>query len=898
MASRLSSLPLLLLPKTTVLLPGVVMTLAISRHENAALLADVCATAMKPPSLLAATEQQQPTYVGCVTWKASSAAELALVRRSATTEEPPEQDREHADMENSASANPTSLDDEQMFYQYGCAAQIIRVERTTSGTYQVVLEGLSRFQVTEVTQRAPYYTAHVRHMVDTILVASDIPTYTVVAQFKRLARELLTAVKSIATAGISSASTSNSSMPNFVSNLRTLRALESLVNDSGFQDTGKVADFLVFALDAPVADKITILACEDVRARLEKAVELVNQQLNMIKISQKINTSVDSNLNKKQRDFLLRQQLNAIRQELGEKDGDDNEEDDVAELAQKLEDAKLTSDAEKVVQRELKRLKRMHPTQAEYQVCRTYLETIADIPWSVATDDKIDASTLRAAKEQLDHDHYGLETVKRRLLEYLAVVRLKSRGMDHSVIEKAPILLLVGPPGVGKTSLARSVATALGRKFYRISLGGVRDEAEIRGHRRTYVGAMPGLIVQGMRKVGVVNPVFLLDEIDKLGENNFHGDPSAAMLEVLDPEQNHTFTDHYVNIPIDLSKTLFIATANSLDSISAPLLDRMEMISLSGYTYLEKMHIAEQYLVPKQLAANGLKTGQVQLDDDALLKIATSYTREAGVRNLEREIATVCRGKAVEFAESIEDDDALSSGNQHKDFNPVVTVSDVGKYLGMEKYESEIASQDNRPGVVAGLAYMGSGNGGLLYIEATKFPTAGGSGGGGLQLTGNLGAVIKESAMIALTWVRAHGYELQLVASPTESSVAGYDVHMHMPAGAVPKDGPSAGVAMAVSLVSLLSSRAVAPDIAMTGELTLRGQVLPVGGIKEKVLAAHRAGIRKVILPARNRKDVEQDMPANVKKEIAFVFADNLWDVLNEIWPAATRPLAIVESRL
>lgn len=520
----------------------------------------------------------------------------------------------------------------------------------------------------------------------------------------------------------------------------------------------------------------------------------------------------------------------------------------------------------------------MQPTQAEYQVCRTYLETLSEIPWSVATDDKIDAEMMHGAREQLDHDHYGLEQVKKRLLEYLAVIRLKSRGQDKSVIEKAPILLLVGPPGVGKTSLAKSVASALGRKFYRISLGGVRDEAEIRGHRRTYVGAMPGLIVQAYRKVGVINPVVLLDEIDKMGENSVHGDPSAAMLEVLDPEQNNAFNDHYVNVPLDLSKTLFIATANSLDTIPAPLLDRMETIRLSGYTYLEKKHIAQQFLIPKQVVANGLENGQLNLTENALLKIATSYTREAGVRHLEREIAAVCRGKAVEFASFLENETA-------EKYESLVNENDVEKYLGMEKFESEIAGRELKPGVVTGLAYMGSGNGGLLFIEASKYARGAGSGGGGggLQLTGNLGAVIKESAMLALTWVRAHGFELQLVDASTDNPLAGYDVHIHAPAGAIPKDGPSAGVAMTVALVSLLSMKPVPAEVAMTGEMTLRGQVLPVGGIKEKVLAAHRAGIRKILLPLRNRKDVEHDMPQNVRDEIVFVYLSSIWDALAEV---------------
>ncbi|KAK9352429.1 Lon protease C-terminal proteolytic domain-containing protein [Lipomyces doorenjongii] len=881
MAPKPHSLPLFFLPHTTVLLPGVVLALAISRPDNNALVAALYKAAN------AGVGDRINSLVGCLPWQSSidesdASGKVAMIVDG------------RAESDNATALVKVGNRDDRLFYEYGCMARIIRLDRTVTGGLQVVLEGVSRFHVAKVTQQTPYYVVDVEHFKETLLDSSDIPTYTVVAQLKRLSRDLIAVLKSLSSSSSSTVTPIPSGGPQLANNAGALRRLEALVNNSSFQDAGKIADLMVFALDVPVGEKLQFLQTEDINIRLEKAVELLSRQLNMIKLSQKINTSVDSSLSKKQRDFLLRQQLKAIRQELGEKDSDGNDEDDYTELVKKLEAAKLTPEAGKVVQRELKRLKRMHPTQAEYQVCRTYLETLAEIPWSAATDDKIDSATIRAAKEQLDHDHYGLESVKRRLLEYLAVVRLKSRGQDHSVIEKAPILLLVGPPGVGKTSLARSVATALGRKFHRISLGGVRDEAEIRGHRRTYVGAMPGLIVQGLRKAGVVNPVFLLDEIDKVGENNFHGDPSAAMLEVLDPEQNHTFNDHYVNIPIDLSKTLFIATANSTDTISPPLLDRMEMISLSGYTYLEKKHIAQQYLLPKQITANGLGPEQVQVSDDVLLKIATSYTREAGVRNLEREIATVCRGKAVEFAESLE---PTGDGAKKKVYNPIVTVDDVETFLGMEKYESEIAARENRPGVVTGLAYMGSGNGGLLFIEASKYPSSG-SGGGGLQLTGNLGDVIKESAMIALTWVRAHGFELQLVDTRTENPVANNDIHIHAPAGAIPKDGPSAGVAMTVALVSLLGMKPVPADVAMTGEITLRGQILPVGGIKEKVLAAHRAGIRKIILPARNKKDVEHDMPANVKAEVTFVFVGNMWDVLNELWPETVRPIAIVESRL
>ncbi|KAK7202751.1 ATP-dependent protease La 2 [Myxozyma melibiosi] len=877
MAPNPPSLPLFLLPPPTVLLPSVVLALGVTRPDNAVLISALHRQTLASPG---------DRLVGCVTLVNATQSEGAAPSDSAATDGLTDSDSDKQIVKHGLST----------IHHFGCLARVVRIERGPTGQLQVVLEGLSRFRITSLVSAEPYYTANVSHFIDAPLDATDIPTYTLVAQLKRLARDLITFLKSSSS---SSSSPSSSSQPPLAATLptnpRAIRRLESVVNHSSFQDSGKLADLLVFTLDVPVEQKIALLAIEPTKERLAKAVELLSQQINMFKISQSINTSVDTNLNKKQRDFLLRQQLKAIRQELGDKDAEANEDEDIEELTKKLESANLPAEAEKVVTRELKRLKRMQPTQAEYQVCRTYLETLSEVPWSTATDDKIDGAMIRAAKEQLDHDHYGLDQVKRRLIEYLAVIRLKSRGQDKSVIEKAPILLLVGPPGVGKTSLAKSVATALGRKFARISLGGVRDEAEIRGHRRTYVGAMPGLIVQAYRKAGVINPVILLDEIDKLGENSVHGDPSAAMLEVLDPEQNNSFVDHYINIPIDLSKTLFIATANSLETISAPLLDRMETIELSGYTYLEKKHIAQQYLIPKQIVANGLEPGQVTITDDALLKIATCYTREAGVRHLEREIASVCRGKAVEFASLYEDE--IEHDDIKGKYEAVVTEPEIEKYLGMEKFENEIANRENRPGVVTGLAYMGSGNGGLLFIEASKY-YSGSSGGGGLQLTGNLGAVIKESAMLSLTWVRAHGFELQLVDSRTENPLAGFDVHMHAPAGAIPKDGPSAGVAMTVALVSLLTMKAVPADLAMTGEMTLRGQVLPVGGIKEKVLAAHRAGIRKILLPARNRKDVEHEMPANVKEEIVFVYLFSIWDALAEIWPETVRPVAIVESRL
>jgi len=552
----------------------------------------------------------------------------------------------------------------------------------------------------------------------------------------------------------------------------------------------------------------------------------------------------------------------------------------------------------------------MSPAQAEYQVCRNYLETLAEIPWTKVTEDHLDTTVITRARKQLDDDHYGLEKIKKRLLEYLAVLKLKravnadldvqiaklneesksakdhvgeipeeKRLLDHKrMLDKAPILLLVGPPGTGKTSLAKSVAASLGRKFHRISLGGLKDESELRGHRRTYVAAMPGAIINGLKKVGVANPVMLLDEIDKLGMANFHGDPSAAMLEVLDPEQNHAFVDHYVNIPVDLSRVLFIATANSLDTIPPPLLDRMETIRLSGYTTLEKRHIATRHLLPKQITTNGLAEDQVKLDTDALDKIITSYTRESGVRNLEREIGSVCRFKAVEFAEA---QDASKTTN----YNPNVTLTDLEDILGIERFEEEIAERTSRPGVVTGLvAYSTGGQGSILFIEIADMP-----GKGRVQLTGKLGEVLKESVEVALTWVKAHACELGLTPDPSEDIMKNRSIHVHCPSGAIPKDGPSAGMAHTIALISLFSGRAVPPTMAMTGEITLRGKVTPVGGIKEKLIGALRAGVKTVLLPIGNRKEAK-DLPQEVKDGLEIIHVSHVWEAMRHVWPGAHFP--------
>jgi len=698
-------------------------------------------------------------------------------------------------------------------------------------------------------------------------------------------------------------------------------------------------------------DKLRILCAFPVRDRLERIVEILQRQIGSIQGNSRI-MSITTNV--PQNGAIDVETLNRLRQDprfrgmsngqapgnsglpggFGASGGQGNDEEanEVEELKKKLDEAKLTPDAQKVADRELKRLAKMNPAQAEHQVCRNYLENLAEIPWTKMTEDNLDAATLSEARKQLDDDHYGLEKIKKRLLEYLAVLKLKqavnmdlekqilaiteasrpkeepkeeaNSGDEEAVapvtkqqeqpreqtpeelsilkhkkmVDKSPILLLVGPPGTGKTSLAKSVATALGRQFHRISLGGVRDEAEIRGHRRTYVAAMPGLIVNGLKKVGVANPVFLLDEIDKVGTSSYHGDPSAAMLEVLDPEQNNSFIDHYVNIPIDLSKVLFIATANTLDTIPPPLLDRMETIQLSGYTTLEKRHIATRHLIPKQITTNGLKSEDVQMDEDVIDRVITSYTREAGVRNLEREIGSVCRSKAVQFAEA-RDTNTLPA------YSPTIKIDDLEDILGVERFEEELAARSSQPGIVTGLvAYSTGTQGSILFIEVADMP-----GSGRVQLTGKLGDVLKESVEVALSWVKSHAYELALTHDPNEDIMKARSIHVHCPSGAIPKDGPSAGLAHTIALISLFSGKTVPPSLAMTGEVSLRGKVMPVGGIKEKLIGALRAGVKKVLLPQQNRKDVK-DLPVEVKEGLKIVHIGHIWEALPQVWPDAEWP--------
>ncbi|KAH7089274.1 Lon protease C-terminal proteolytic domain-containing protein [Paraphoma chrysanthemicola] len=821
-------------------------------------------------------------------------------------------------------------------YGYACVAKVSGVQGRRQGDLSLVVEGLERVRVVDVVQERPYFEGELAAVDEHI----DVTSPELLEQFnllKQLSRELLALVRLSAILPRS---------PTVTLSPIVARRLELYITRKDLSEAGSLADFMANVVDCTHEEKLRVLAAVDAKDRVDRVIEILQRQISTIQGSTRITvTTAQVPTGSFDIDQLRRlQQAALVRQGKagnglpggfpggfpggGAQQGGEEESNELEELKKRLEDAKLSPDADKVAQRELTRLQKMNPAQAEYQVCRNYLENLAEIPWTKMTVDQLDSGTLIKAKKQLDDDHYGLEKIKKRLLEYLAVLKLKeqaNRSIDDQIraltetpeaeeeakeqevdekasrepseqelrllekkrmVDKSPILLLVGPPGTGKTSLAKSVATALGRKFHRISLGGVRDEAEIRGHRRTYVAAMPGLIVNGLKKVGVSNPVFLLDEIDKLGTSNYNGDPSAAMLEVLDPEQNHTFTDHYVNIPIDLSKVLFIATANSLETIPPPLLDRMETIQLSGYTTLEKRHIASRHLIPKQITTNGLTKDNVSIPTDVLDKIITAYTRESGVRNLEREIGSVCRSKAVEYA-TAKDTNTLAA------YSPTVTLEDIDATLGIEKFAEELTEQHSRPGVITGLvAYSSGGQGSILFIEIADMP-----GSGRVQLTGTLGDVLKESVEVALTWVKAHAFELGLTTDPEKDIMKNRSIHVHCPAGATPKDGPSAGLAHTIALISLFSGKPVPPTLAMTGEVSLRGRVLPVGGIKEKLIGALRAGVERVLLPEGNRKDA-RDLPDEVKMGLKIEFVGGIWEALGLVWPERWEGRGVVESRL
>jgi ATP-dependent Lon protease len=697
----------------------------------------------------------------------------------------------------------------------GTVARIVKLLKMGEDNYSLVVQGLARFKINEITQEQPYLKAKISPVEDLTSV-EDVEVEALSINLKKLAREVIELMPELPAAAT--------------------ELVESITHP------GHLADLIAANVDVPIEEKQQVLETIDLKSRMKLVLEILNRKREILKLSNKIDSQVKGEMSKTQREYYLRQQLKAIKEELGELG---EEEEEIDELGERIKKLGLPPDVEKVATKELNRLKSIPTASSEYTVARTYLEWIADLPWTTKSDDNLN---IENAKDVLTADHYGLEKIKKRILEYLAVRKLKNDM-------RGPILCFVGPPGVGKTSLGQSIAKSLGRKFVRMSLGGVRDEAEIRGHRRTYVGALPGRIIQSMKKAGTVNPVMLLDEIDKLGAD-FRGDPSAALLEVLDPEQNNTFSDHYLDVNYDLSKVMFIATANQLDPIPAPLRDRMEILELPGYTQEEKEQIARKHLIPKQLKEHGLTEQMLVIPDDTLRKIIASYTREAGVRSLERRIADVCRAVAVDVAANAET-------------KKEIVVDQLEVILGPESYTPEVAERVEVPGVATGLAWTPVG-GDLLFIEATKM-----TGKGQLVLTGQLGDVMKESAQAALSYMRSKATALNI----PENFLEKQDIHVHFPAGAIPKDGPSAGVTIFTALVSLMTGVRVRSDVAMTGEATLRGLVLPVGGIKEKMLAAHRAGIKRVILPERNKKDLI-DVPEQAKKEMEFIFAKHMDDVL------------------
>src|SRR5215468_2024141 len=698
-------------------------------------------------------------------------------------------------------------------YMVGCAARILKVIKLAKDNFSVILQGVSRFEVTTFDGSEPFLAAKVRSVPDP--TSSDVELDALVMNLKDIAK-------------------------------RVVKLMPELPKEAGalvdsVTEAGHLADLITSHLELEVGEKQDVLETFDLKTRTRKVLQFLSRQLEVLKVRERINTQVQEEMGRNQREYVLRQQLKAIKEELGELDDGGG---DLDEFAEKITKAKMPEEAEKVSRKQLDRLKGMQPSSAEYTVTRTYLEWLVELPWSISTEDHIELPEVRRC---LDEDHYDLDKVKKRIVEYMAVRKLKND-------KKGTILCLVGPPGVGKTSLGRSVARAIGRKFGRISLGGVRDEAEIRGHRRTYVGSLPGRIVQGIKKAGTNNPVFVLDEIDKLG-HDFRGDPASALLE---PEQNNSFSDHYLEVTFDLSRVLFIATANQLDPIPWALRDRLEIIELPGYTRQEKKMIARKFLVPKQTDDHGLTAERCEITDDAIFEIVDSYTREAGVRNLEREIGSACRAVAVKVAEG-----------QAKD-HETIDAAMVEEVLGPKKFVSEVAERVGEPGVATGLAWTAVG-GDILFIEATQMP-----GKGKLTLTGQLGDVMKESVTAALSFVRGRAAALGLDPG---NFLENKDLHVHVPAGAVPKDGPSAGVTMYTALVSLLTGVPVRPDVAMTGEITLRGNVLQIGGVKEKLLAAHRAGIRRVIIPERNVKDLI-DVPEEVKKEMEILSVKRMDEVL------------------
>jgi len=697
----------------------------------------------------------------------------------------------------------------------GTTATVLRYITAPDGSHHAICKGLQRFRVLQFLEGYPFTVARIQVIEEPERVDTDIEGRA--HALRERATEILQLLPQVPEEMVSA-----------------LQAVEG---------SARLADFIAGLMDISAEEKQSLLETFDLKTRLDKLLELLSHRIEVLKVSREIDERTKESIGDMNRKHLLREQMRTIQKELGEGEEGGAE---IAELEKAIAEAKMPDEVEKQARKELKRLERMPEGAGEYSMIRTYLDWLIELPWAAEPEPAID---IAEARRILDQDHYGLDKIKRRILEYLAVHKLNPSG-------KSPILCFVGPPGVGKTSLGQSIAKATGRKFVRASLGGVHDEAEMRGHRRTYIGALPGNIIQNLRKVGTRNCVMMLDEVDKLGAGGFHGDPSSALLEVLDPEQNSSFRDNYLAVPFDLSSVMFICTANVLDTIPGPLRDRMEVIQLPGYTSQEKLQIARRYLVARQLEATGLKPEQCVISDEALAEIIDDYTREAGVRNLEREIGKVCRNVAVRIAEG---------SVQHVNIGP----AELAPILGPRLFEAEVAMRSGVPGVATGLAWTPVG-GDILFVEAARMP-----GSGKLILTGQLGEVMKESAQAALSLVKARSAELGVPAESLEKS----DIHVHVPAGATPKDGPSAGVAMFVALASLLTHRVVRSDVAMTGEISLRGLVLPIGGVKEKVLAAMRAGISTVMLPARNRRDLEE-IPAEAREKIKFVWIEQVDEAL------------------
>lgn len=711
-------------------------------------------------------------------------------------------------------------------YHVGTVSKIKQLLKLPGDTIRVLVEGLRRGRIVNCISTDPYFEVEIEEIEENDAEPGNL-------EQEALMRSVLDIFEDYVKLG-------NRVSPDI------------LISVNAVEKPGQLADIIATNVLVKVEDKQSILEAFDPQDRLEKLYAILTREIQILEIERKINQRVKKQIDKLQREYYLREQLKAIQKELGEKDGIGEE---VEEYKRKIEMAQLPEEAYEKAMKELDRLYRMPPGSPEIGIIRTYLDWLVELPWNIETEDNTD---IKKAAKILDEDHYGLEKVKERVLEYLAVHQLTQQM-------KGPILCFVGPPGVGKTSIARSIARALNRKFVRMSLGGVRDEAEIRGHRRTYVGAIPGRIIASIKQAGTKNPVFLFDEIDKMS-SDFRGDPASAMLEVLDPEQNFAFRDHYLEVPFDLSKVMFLTTANTLETIPRPLLDRMEVIQISGYTEEEKVHIASRYLIPKQVKEHGLKEGSVQISERAIRDIINYYTREAGVRNLERQIATICRKAARQILETNQMRIRITNGN-------------LKRYLGVPIYRYEKAEQHNQAGIVTGLAWTAVG-GDTLFVEAIHMP-----GSGKLVLTGQLGDVMKESAQAGFSYIRAKARDLGIDPNFYNNT----DIHVHIPEGAIPKDGPSAGITMTTAIISALTGIPARSDVAMTGEITLRGRVLPVGGLKEKVLAAHRAGITKVIIPAENEKDLKE-IPENVKRKVKIILVDHMDQVLEHALAEVPKP--------